>query len=152
MRPRASDFQGRGKWGIAALAALFLSGAAFAQGQGTGVLPGGGVGTYGPPFTAQAGHMSFGNGSAPSINSACGTGPVAPVGTDSAFFFTSGTGSSSSCQAIPATPWKQRPTCSVDAQSATQPAWSVGPTGTVNLTGVADSTTYNVICIGQPGG
>lgn len=111
-----------------------------------------GAGTYGPPFTAQNGHLSIGNGAAPSVNSACGTSPVAPQGTDSAYFFTSGTSSSSGCQVTPATPWKQRPSCSVDAQAATQPAWSVGPTGVLNLTGVADSTTYNVICIGQPGG
>lgn len=132
--------------------ALALPLVAHAQGQGTGPLPGGGVGTYGPPISAINGHISFG-GPPPTINAACGTAPTAPQGTDSAFFFTSGTSTSVSCTITPATLWNRRPTCSVDVQSsATQAVFTVSPSGVINISGVADSTTYNVICLGQPGG
>lgn len=136
-----------------ALAAIFLThGIAsplIAQQSGPNVYN---AGAYGPPFTAGNGHLSVGGGPAPSINAACGTAPVAPVGTDSAFSFTSGTSTSAACALTPATPWSKRPTCSVDAQVATQPAWSISAAGVITLSGVADSTTYNVVCIGQPGG
>lgn len=132
------------------LLAFLIGSAAFAQSPGSGpnVAP---LGQYGPPFTVQNGHFSMGQTNPPTANSACGTGATI-VGTDSAFVLTSGTTSNSGCTITPLRLWNARPVCSVDAQAATQPAWSIASNGTITLSGVADSTIYNVLCIGQPGG
>lgn len=119
----------------------------------TGPIPNGtNQGNFGATLNSNGGHVSFGGGAPPSLNSACGTSPSVVSGTDSAFTFTSGTGSSSTCTITPSVAWKQRPTCSVDAQATTQAAFSILSSGVILLSGVADSTTYNIICIGQPGG
>lgn len=121
--------------------------------QQTGPIPNStNAGSFGSTLNSNGGHVSFGGGPPPSINAACGTAPSIVSGTDSAFNFTSGTTTNSGCTITPATPWKTRPTCSVDAQVSSQAGFSVSPSGVINLSGVADSTTYNIICIGQPGG
>lgn len=111
-----------------------------------------GAGTFGPPISTVNGHVSFGGGAAPTINPACGTAPVAPSGTDSAYSFTSGTATSTACAITPAIGWNRKPTCSVESQGGTSPTFQVATNGIIVLSGVADSTVYSVICIGQPGG
>jgi hypothetical protein len=110
-----------------------------------------GAGTYGPPFQVQGGHLSIAGGNPPTANASCGGTPVQPVGSDTSFFFTSGTSPTSSCALTFATPWHQAPSCSVDSQSGTTPAYNITATA-INLTGVAAGTVYNFLCIGQPGG
>lgn len=122
--------------------------------QGVGPVAGQGPGNIASPFTFINGHMSFGSGSlgAPTVNAACGTG-ASVAGSDSAFVLTSGTSTASGCLVSPAAAWNRAPVCSVDNQtSATQAAYTVNTNGSISLTGVADSTTYNIICIGKPGG
>lgn len=135
---------------LAALAAL-IDGGAFAQAVGPVAGPGG-PGTYGPPIASSNGHVQFGNGTPPTIT-ACGSNVQGPFGTDAAFHFISGTGASGVCTVTPAKPYALRPTCSVDTESTTLPAFNVSPTGGISLTsGVLDATRYYVICIAQPGG
>lgn len=136
---------------LAVLTAPFWLTMALAQTPGP-LFTGAGQGNYGVTLNSNAGHVSFGGGAPPSLNAACGTLPSVVAGSDSAFSFTSGTSTSATCTITPSASWKQRPTCSIDAQVATQPAWTIGANGAILLSGVADSTTYNVICIGQPGG
>lgn len=109
-------------------------------------------GSFGATINSNGGHVSFGGGAPPSINAACGTAPVAPAGTDSAFNFISGTSTSATCTITPAVAWNKRPSCSVESQGGSQPAFQIANNGSIILSGVADSTTYSVICIGQPGG
>lgn len=126
-----------------------IAGASFAQTPGSGPNVGN-FGNYGPPFSILNGHFVL-NGAPPTLNAACGTGATV-VGTDSAYFVTTGTGSSAACAVTPRTAWNQRPICNVDAQSGSQPSFNVAGNGVLTLTGAADSIVYNVQCIGQPGG
>lgn len=144
------NFQGRVKYAAAALAALFMSAAVFAQGN-VGPVAGQGPGNVGAPFQIINGHLSLGNIAAPTLTTGCGTG-ASSVGNDSVARVVSGTSSASSCQIKFVTPWNQPPICSVDNQtSAAQATFNVTPTQ-INLLGVADSQTYNIVCIGQAGG
>lgn len=135
-----------------AVACLFAS-AVVALAQGVGPVAGpGGPGTYGPPMATSNGHVQFGNGLPPAL-SACGTNPTSPAGTDAAFNFVTGTSASGVCTVKPAVNYALRPTCSVDSESATPPAFNVTASGQINFTsGIQDSTRYNVICFAQPGG
>lgn len=144
------------KYLIAALAAvtLFWVGVGTMIAQSIGPVAGNGPGNIASQFTFINGHMSFGSGSfgAPTVNAACGTGATIS-GSDSAFVLTSGTGSGAGCLITPAAAWNRRPVVSVDNQSsATQAAYIVSPTGVITLSGVADSSVYSIIVIGQPGG
>lgn len=121
--------------------------------QQSGPIPNGtNQGNFGPPIQTNLGHVSFGGGAAPSINAACGTNPQGPVGTDSSFNFISGTGTGATCSITPAIAWNKKPSCSLESQGGSQPAFQVSASGVIILSGVADSTAYSVICIGQPGG
>ena len=120
--------------------------------QTPGPIPNGtNAGNFGATINSKGGHVGFGGGPPPSLNAACGTAPSGPFGTDSAFHFVSGTSSSSTCTVTPATAWGKRPSCSVDSEAGSV-AYSVSDNGAITISGVADSTRYHVICIGQPGG
>lgn len=114
------------------LCASLLIGGVYAQNPGTGPNVYG-AGAYGPTFTVQSGHFSMGVAGLPTANASCGTGSGL-IGTDSAFVLTSGTSSNSGCTVTPAVAWKQRPVCSIDAQAATQPAWSISASGVISST------------------
>lgn len=133
----------------ALLCATLMIGSAFSQ--NIGPVAGQGPGNVGAPFTVTNGHFSLGNIASPTPNAACGAGAAA-VGNDSAFRLVSGTSTNAGCQLKFATPWQQVPICSLDNQtSAGQATFNVSVSG-INLLGVADSQTYNVLCIGQAGG
>jgi hypothetical protein len=134
----------------AMLAVVFIAAPLIAQTPGP--IPNGtNQGQFGPPIATSNGHVQFGNGFAPTLNAACGTSPGTVEGTDSAFHFVSGTGTSSTCTITPAVSWSKRPTCSVDSEGGSV-AYQVATNGVITLSGVADSTRYHVICIAQPGG
>lgn len=125
---------------------------AHAQNPGSGPIPNSNnAGQFGSPFNTKNGHAGFGAGLPPALNAACGTGPVAPVGTDVAFTFKSGTSTGATCTITPNIAYALTPSCSVDSQAGSV-AYTVTPSGSILLTGVADSTVYNVLCFAQPGG
>lgn len=115
--------------------------------QNVGPTPNG-AGIFGPPIATKGAHVQFGNGAAPTINAACGTSPVAPVGTDAAFHFTSGTSATATCAITPAVAHAKAPTVVISPSAA----YSVSSAGVITLSGVASSTAYNVLVIDQPGG
>lgn len=135
---------------LGALALALMIAAPLLAQQGTGPVPTG-AGSYGPAMGSQGAHIIWSGGPPPSLNAACGTGPISPVGTDSAFNFTSGTGSAATCAVTFAAPWNNPPTCSLDNQGTGGNAYQVSVTGIV-FSGVADSTKYHVQCIGRAGG
>lgn len=137
-------------WLIAiAIWTMLASGYAVAQQSGPNVAN---FGQYGPPFATQGGHFILGGGPAPSLNSSCGTGAIAPVGTDSAFQFTTGSSATSACLITFAAPWNSVPTCQLnDSTGGAVPTYFSGKASIV-LSGAASSHAYNVQCVGQPGG
>lgn len=136
-----------------ALATSLALCASFALAQsGTGPIPNStNAGAFGPAQQNFGSHIIWGGGPPPSLNAACGTAPSVVVGTDSAFTFTSGTSTGATCTATFATPWNTAPSCSLDNQTNGGTAYAVSPTGLV-ISGVADSTKYQILCIGHPGG
>ncbi len=138
-------------WSLMIASALLIMGSAVLAQQGTGVLPGG-QGTYGPPVATLNGHVAFGNGVAPALSGSCGTGAIPPVGTDAAFQFTTGT-SAGNCVVTPAVLYPaKRPTCLVDTESATKPAFTVDTQGRIAIASAQSSVAYYVVCFAQPGG
>ncbi|MEB2657289.1 hypothetical protein, partial [Staphylococcus haemolyticus] len=131
-------------------AAIALGGALRAQSVGPVAGPGG-PGIFGGTVGSQGAHVVFGGGPPPTLNAACGTSPGTVVGTDAAFHFTSGTGSSNTCRVTFAAPYVQTPTCSLDNQTNGATAYQVSASG-ITLSGVADSTVYHVQCFAAPGG
>lgn len=119
--------------------------------QNVGPVTSSGQGNYGPPVSTNGGNVSFGGGAAPTLNSACGTSPVGPLGTDTAFKFQSGTSTSNTCQATFATPWNNPPVCSVQGETNV-PAWHLAGNSGIVISGVLDSSVYHVQCFGRPGG
>ena len=108
-------------------------------------------GNYGVTINSNGGHVSFGGGAPPSLNEACGISPGIVAGTDSAFHFVSGTSTSATCTITPFVAWLNRPTCSVESETGNV-TFAVATNGVITLSGVADSTRYYFICLGQPGG
>lgn len=130
----------------------FLLGGSFAQTPGSGPNVGA-TAPYGPPFQAGNGHFQPGNNVLPpTLSGNCGTGAVAPVGTDTAFHFTTGTSPASSCAVNPNRPYALAPTCIIAASSGAVPAYSVSATGVITVTGAAASLVYSVHCFAVPGG
>lgn len=129
---------------------LAMANAVAAFAQSIGPVAGPGPGAIGPPFTFSNGHLTPAQTGIPTINAACGTSAVI-AGTDFVAVLTSGTSSSASCTVTFAVPYNKRPVCNIDAQAGSQPNFSVTYQGII-LSGVADSTNYNIQCIAQPGG
>jgi hypothetical protein len=134
----------------ACLIALLIWSTAPLLAQSVGPVGGPGPGNVGPSFQTLNGHPTYG-GLPPTANASCGTGSQV-LGTDASFALISGTSTSAACAITPIFAWNRRPICQITDQAGSVPAYTVSPNGTITISGVVDSHTYNVDCVGQPGG
>lgn len=137
--------------GLASYVALVFLSVMPLHAQNIGPVNGTGPGNVGQTINTKGGHVGFGGGQPPTLSAGCGTGATIK-GTDSSFRMTSGTGTSSSCTITPSVAWSARPLCNVHPETGSNGAYSVSSSGVISLSGVVDSTVYDAICLGQPGG